>query len=339
MKIIDLQKEKYSELLADFLKLGQSFSFADSPSFLQSIYWKEIQEKNGQKVFLKGLEKDGKIIACFLAIEKNIFKGYKYWYLPRGPIFFKLDPSIDIWSSFFSAFKKYCQKNKIVFFRLEPLNKNFLNFFNNNKKIVFKTTDVQPLETSFLDLSLSLDDLLKAMGQKTRYNIRLAEKKKVKIFEAGITACDNFWQLISLTSDRDRFSIHSKDYYTNLVAGNNDFIKLFEARFEDKVLAMGIFSFYQDTVSYLHGASSNEMRNFMSPYLLQWEMIKKAKEEGYKYYDFYGISDKKWPGVTRFKKGFAGKNYSFLGAFDYVFNKNVYFIYNIFRFLNRLRRF
>ncbi|HOZ53232.1 MAG TPA: peptidoglycan bridge formation glycyltransferase FemA/FemB family protein [bacterium] len=338
MKIIDLQKEKFSELLADFLKLGESFDFANSPSFLQSIYWQEIQEKNNQKVFLKGIESDGKIIGCFLAISKNIFKKYNYWYIPRGPIFFKLDSDLDIWSDFFNIFKKYCRDNKIIFFRLEPLNKNFLKLLKGDKNI-FKTKDIQPQETSFLNLNQPIEVLLKNMAQKTRYNIKLAEKKDVQIFDVGLAGFDNFWKLISLTSDRDKFFIHSKKYYLNLISSNNNFIKLFEARAGEKVLASGIFSFYQNTASYLHGASSNEMRNFMAPYLLQWEIIKKAKQEGYKFYDFYGISDKKWPGVTRFKKGFGGKNYSFLGTFDYVFNRPAYFIYNIFRSLNRLIKF
>lgn len=338
MKIIDLQKEKFSELLADFLKLGESFEFANSPSFLQSIYWQEIQEKNNQKVFLKGIESNGKIIGCFLAISKNIFKKYSYWYIPRGPVFFQSEPDPKIWSDFFDSFKKYCRDNKIIFFRLEPLNKSFVELFKNDKNI-FKTKDIQPKETSFLNLSHSLEILLKNMAQKTRYNIKLAEKKRVQIFDIGLDGFDNFWKLISLTSNRDKFFIHSKNYYLNLLSGNDDFIKLFEARVDDKVLASGIFSFYQDTASYLHGASSNEMRNFMAPYLLQWEIIKKAKQEGYKYYDFYGVSDKKWPGVTRFKKGFGGQNYLFLGTFDYVFNKCIYSWYNIFRFLNRLLRF
>lgn len=338
MNIIDLQKEKFSELLADFLKLGDFSNFASSPSFLQSIYWQEIQKKNGYKVFLKGVEVDGEIIGYFWAISKNIFKKYSYWYIPRGPIFIKSNLNKDIWFDFFNIFKKYCQNNNIIFFRLEPLDKNFLELSKNNKNIL-KTKDIQPRETSFLDLSLSEDQLLKRMAQKTRYNIKLAAKKGVQISEVGLGGFDNFWKLISLTSDRDKFFIHSKEYYFNLIDSDNNFIKLFEAKKGDKVLASGIFSFYQDTVSYLHGASSNEMRNLMAPYLLQWEIIKKAKSRGYRYYDFYGISNKKWPGVTRFKKGFGGENYLFLGTFDYVFNRSAYFLYNIFRFLNRLLRF
>jgi lipid II:glycine glycyltransferase (peptidoglycan interpeptide bridge formation enzyme) len=69
----------------------------------------------------------------------------------------------------------------------------------------------------------------------------------------------------------------------------------------------------------------------MAPYLLQWEMIKYAKSKNFKFYDFWGADEKKWPGVTRFKSGFAPKQdfTLYVGAYDYSFNKLLYQIYGI----------
>ena len=193
-----------------------------------------------------------------------------------------------------------------------------------------------------LDLSLSADDLLRAMHSKTRYNIRLAEKKGVKVYEAGLDSFNIFWQIMKATGARDGFRLHSRSHYENLLSAR-DHIKLFLAEHEGRVIAGGIFSFFGNKVTYLHGASDNDCRNLMAPYLLQWTVIKEAQkinkkmtaESSFKYYDFYGIDDKKWPGVTRFKLGFGGFIKKYPGTYDLVFHS---LIYNLYVCLRRLRR-
>jgi len=74
----------------------------------------------------------------------------------------------------------------------------------------------------------------------------------------------------------------------------------------------------------------------MAPYLLQWTVIKEAKKNNnYRYYDFYGIDEKKWPGVTRFKIGFGGFSVKYPGTYDLILRKRIYSLYN---FLRRLKR-
>jgi len=203
------------------------------------------------------------------------------------------------------------------------------------------------------------------MQQKTRYNIKLAAKKGVEIIEVSMNgdskksfaedasdqidkAQNNFTSdsnfelyfsefltLMKKTSNRDGFKIHSEAHYKNLLISSAGKIKLFFAQYQGQKIATGLFSFYGDKVIYLHGASDNEFRNFMAPYLLQFEIIKKAKGAGFKFYDFYGIDAKKWPGVTRFKQGFGGFVYNYAGTYDLVFRPGLYLLYN---FLRKLRR-
>jgi peptidoglycan pentaglycine glycine transferase (the first glycine) len=69
--------------------------------------------------------------------------------------------------------------------------------------------------------------------------------------------------------------------------------------------------------------SSNEQRDRMPTYLLQWEAIRWAKAHGYATYDFWGApdtlveSDPMW-GVYRFKDGFGGTVVRHIGAWDYA---------------------
>jgi len=332
MRIINLTSEQFSEIQTNFLSLSQDISFFSNGVFLQSLEWAEIQKSDGQKVFFKKIEDNEKTIGFFIVIEKVFFKKIKYWYIPRGPIIFQNNNWS--WEDFFSSLGEDVRKNNIVFIRFEPIRSDFNDFIKTNPGYIIKTKDIQPSHTTFLDLSSDLNILLRDMAQKTRYNIRLAEKKGVKIIGAGIENFDDFWRLMSLTSKRDQFSIHGKEYYYNLIKNGNEFIRLYLAKLDDRVLAVGLFSFFADSVSYLHGASDNSMRNVMAPYLLQWEVIKKSQEQGYKYYDFYGVDDKKWPGVSRFKRGFAGNDFSFLGTYDFIVNKKKYKLYKLIRKVN-----
>jgi len=112
-------------------------------------------------------------------------------------------------------------------------------------------------------------------------------------------------------------------------------IKLYFAEYNNKVIASNIMTFFGDMVTYVHGSSSDQDRNVMAPYLLQWTIIQQAKNLGYKHYDFYGIDETKWPGVTRFKRGFGGTEINYPGTFDVIFNSFLYKSYQVLRWLRR----
>jgi lipid II:glycine glycyltransferase (peptidoglycan interpeptide bridge formation enzyme) len=307
--------------------------------FLQAEFWSELLISEGEAVEYWGVKEDDsphsssgevrKILAAAVLIKKKLFGPFFYYYAPRGPRGEKAAIGFLLNELKKEKFNSLNSKAKAIFLRIEPEEK----ISSVNLK---KTIDLQPKKTLWLDLSLSEEELLKAMHQKTRYNIRLSEKKGVVIREGGGTAKDfsEFWRLMSLTSERDAFRIHNQKHYKNLLGASNN-IKLYFAQFEGKNIAAGLFCFFNDRVTYMHGASDNEARNLMAPYLLQWEVIKTAKKEGYKYYDFYGIDEKKWPGVTRFKGGFGGVVKEYPGTYDFIFRP---FVYNLYELLRKLRR-
>ena len=115
------------------------------------------------------------------------------------------------------------------------------------------------------------------------------------------------------------------------VLGNKGMVKLFLAKYQNKIIAANLICFFGQTATYLHGASDYNFRQIMASHLLQWQAICQVKSQGLKYYDFYGIDEKKWPGVTRFNKGFTGQEITYPGAFDLVFQPGWYKIYNLAR--------
>jgi peptidoglycan pentaglycine glycine transferase (the first glycine) len=332
--------------IKDKKRLDEFLDAQPHSEFLQSWEWGEFQEKVEGKIIRLGVEENGELIAAATLVKKSLPLGMNYFYCPRGPI---LNEELrikneELFNFFISEVKKIAEKEKVLFLRFEPGRYEIPN----TKYQIRKTIDIQPAQTIILDLSKSEDELLSAMHQKTRYNIRLAEKKGVQIREAsrgGFLAGDGekefekFWNLMQKTSGRDGFTPHDRDYYEKLLHAAPEKFKLFFAMFEDKIIAAGIFSFFGDNATYLFGASDNENREVMAPYLLQWGLIKKAKAAGNKFYDFFGIDEKKWPGVTRFKRGFGGQEINYPGTFDIVFDKINYKFYKALRAIRRLARF
>jgi lipid II:glycine glycyltransferase (peptidoglycan interpeptide bridge formation enzyme) len=318
----NLEEHKWSEFLKE-----QSLA----TEMLQSKLWQTVMIKEGKEVQLFVWKQEKKIVALAQVIKQPSLFALS-WYIPRGPIFANLELqkkySVRIWHDLVKA----ANKEKVMAIRFE----------SKAEEMGFKVQQVkaiQPEKTLFLDLTVSEEDLLKQMHQKTRYNIRLATKRGVKIEQGGTKDALAFYQLLKLTAQRDSFRVHSLKHYQTLLEVSPESIQIYLAKKEGKLLAAGIFSFYGGRATYLHGASANEGREHMAPYLLQWEMIKKAKSKAYRFYDFYGIDALKWPGVTRFKKGFGGQEISYSGTSLLVLRPSLYYSYSLAAYLKRKLKF
>lgn len=312
------------EELNQFVRSRASSTGAE---FLESWEWGEIVKQEGAEILRMGVREERKILAAATLVKKPLapLGGYFYWFAPRGPI-----GTIKAVRFLIKEVKKI--DRRALFLRSEPESEPEPVLDK-----VKRTKDIQPSQTLILDLGLSEETLLATMHPKTRYNIRLAEKKEVEVGAGSGEDFSELWRLMNLTGERDQFRLHGEKHYKNLLAAG-EFIKLFFARYQGRNIAAGLFCFWGDKVTYLHGASDNEFRNVMAPSLLQWSVIKMAKAGGYKYYDFYGLDEKKWPGVTRFKLGFGGRRLKLPGTFDFIFRPVLYSLYSLLRKLGRLRK-
>jgi len=291
--------------------------------FLHSWEWGDFQEKNGREV-LRLREVSG---ALLQAIRMPLPLGKSYWYCPRGPVFEKEGEEV------IDAISGNESLRDGLFFRFDPIKKI-------TSDEIKKVSAVQPGQTSILDLSRSPDEIMADMHEKTRYNIRLAERKGVKVFPAPKSndGFETFWQLLKETTERGRFKGHGKEYYRNMLDVMN--ARILFAEHDGKVLAAILLISFGGRVTYLHGASNRERRELMAPYLLHWQAILDAKEQGYKEYDFWGVApegakDHPWAGITRFKKGFGGKYVEYPGTYDLPLNK---FWYGLYSTVQKLRR-
>jgi peptidoglycan pentaglycine glycine transferase (the first glycine) len=186
---------------------------------------------------------------------------------------------------------------------------------------------VQPIRTIMLDLAPDEQTLLANMKEKWRYNIRLAARKGVQVRPAqGKEDVQAWYQLLQITGQRDHFGIHSFDYYWRAwqIFAPRQQAQLLLAEYEGQLLA-GIFvGCVARQAIYLYGASGNEYRNLMPNYLLQWEAIRRAKDQGAISYDFWGIPETEhhgeaMAGVYRFKSGWGGRIVRFAGNYEHIF--------------------
>lgn len=318
---------------------------------LQSWTWGELKSRFGWsavQVYAPGGDAAAQILFRRLPL------GLTLAYVPRGPVVEWTNN--EQCRTLFAFIHAEAKKRRAILLKVEPnlwspdfsldssRTETAANFLKTSGFIPADT--IQPRTSLVIDLNGDEATILAAMKQKTRYNIRLAEKKGVTIRQGRAEDVTTFYQLAQTTAARDSFGVHSLAYYQTAYdlfgpAGR----VLFIAEFEGQALAaLMAFKFGPDAY-YFYGASSNEQRNLMAPYLLQWAAIRWAKSQGCTRYDLWGIPDADpvtleaefeqrhdglW-GVYRFKRGFGGQWTQSLGAFDYVYNPLLYRFYKLIR--------
>lgn len=197
-----------------------------------------------------------------------------------------------------------------------------------------------PVRTLVLDLKQELAEILASMKPKTRYNINLAKRKNLGIrWSRDAKDLRKFFELNLITAKRRKFNPHQISHYLNILKAKTvdprNRAELVLASHRGKTISANLVLFFNNTVYYLHGASSNEDRNLMSTFLLHWTAIEKAKAEGFEFYDFWGVDAAKWPGVTRFKEGFSGKKKNYPPIYEIPLRKAYYKMYQLYRMVRR----
>lgn len=334
--------------------------------FLQSWEWGEFQKSLDRTIWRLGvykeISKNGEVhtdlVAVATIIEHTLGIGKSYLYCPYGPLYaqntdFRQKEEITRYLlTELRSITIHTRNQEEIFARLEPrfAGAEVGNFFINEG--FKKAHAMQPQDTWVVNLDETDEWLLQQMHSKTRYNIRLAERKGVSVREATEKKdLDIFWHLLQITTARDNFHSHERRYYEALWkhfhnAGIGDqmhmTIKVLIAEHEGRPIAATMLGFFGGRVTYMHGASNHEFRSVMAPHLLQWHGMRLGKQHGYGLYDFNGIKptvrkvskggkEEQWEGVTRFKKGFGGYEVNYVGAWDWVYESMWYQTYMLAR--------
>ena len=281
---------------------------------------------------------------------------FKVAYVPRGPVVDPRHAAPRIVGALWGGLHHVCRRRQAVFCKIEPNLPADPALTAELRSAGFRPADhIQPLNTILLDLAGSEADLLGRMKPKTRYNIRLAGRRGVQV-RAATTEDDlrAFHSLMLTTGTRDAFVVRPYEYYRDAWRGftaapveNGPAAVLLLATHPDHgATPLGgllIFAFAGEAI-YMYGGSSDAGREHMPNYLLQWEAIRWARAQGCRSYDFWGIPDDVqtaapdgaddnpnvrqglW-GVYRFKQGFNGREQTYAGGWDHVYNPLLYYLY------------
>lgn len=334
-----LMTESEREAYNDFV------SRAPKGHILQSFEWGEV--KKDWQPFRLLVEKDGRPAAALSILKRKIpVIGKAIFYAPRGPVGDIHDHALMDY--LFLQAQILARKEKAIFLKIDPdvpaddedfkayLLGHRFQYAGKGKGEGFE--GIQPKYVFRLDIRPDLETLFQNLHQKTRYNIRLAQRKGVTIRQD----CDekdlpDFYRILKETTERDKFLVRSYNYFETLwrILAPKGYLKLFMADYEGQPVSGTLAFLYGDKAWYIYGASSNEHRNVMPNYLIQWTMIEWAKANDCTMYDFRGVSgdlseDNPLYGLYRFKKGFNGDFTEFLGEFDRVYNPLWYAFWNRF---------
>jgi lipid II:glycine glycyltransferase (peptidoglycan interpeptide bridge formation enzyme) len=266
---------------------------------------------------------------------RHIVPGFSWGYIPKGPVG-------DDWDLIWPDVDELCRRHRAIFLKVEPdlwAQKNqevpTPRGFNPSPHII------QPVRTLVIDINGDEEQVLNRMKQKTRYNIKLALKKGIVVRPSS--SLEIFYNLMEVTRLRDRFSVHTLAYYHRAyeLFHPRGACELLMAEYQGEPLAALMVFAQGKRAWYLYGASSNEHRDRMPTYLLQWEAIRWARSQGCNEYDLWGVPDKDeeileaqfadrsdglW-GVYRFKRGFGGELHRAAGPWDRVYQPTLYTLY------------
>lgn len=322
--------------LKPIITSGQKTRYSSVIShIIQSWQWGDFRKKLGQIVLRYGIYQGQNLKEAFqLTLHPIPLTSWYVGYLPKGPF-----PDENLAESLKQIGKKF----HCAFIKIEP---NVEATDMRKVAVAFKKSP-KPLFTKHnfvIDLTKSEEELLKDMHPKTRYNIGVAKKHRVKIEQrVDEEAFETYLKLYFETTKRQGYYGHDERYH-------REFWKLFKASkmariliayikipptFEKIPLAAWMLVNFKDTLYYPYGGSSTLHRQVMANNLLAWEAIRMGKKLGLKRFDMWGAlgpdarGSDPWFGFHNFKKGYGGKLVEYLGTFDLVFNWPVYILFTM----------
>jgi lipid II:glycine glycyltransferase (peptidoglycan interpeptide bridge formation enzyme) len=326
----------------------------DTPLLHQSSFWSQVKQNQGftTRAFdikvrtSEVLQVSGSsfLIDDVLVLLAPIGRDHSIGYIPYGPVLNPIDflkgPFLeDLSEQLREKLPKECALLRFDLPWQRPWQDDGLDTslqelrlnWGTEKKVLRKSCYNQlPPDTLLLDLRDDLSLILSRMHKKTRYNIRLAQRKGVVVREGTFEDLPLFYELYRDTCVRNAINLHDISYFTSFFGPKDEHagFSLFLAELDGLPLSAMFLARSSNRATYLYGASSSVMRNSMSTYALQWNAIVQAKKWGCTQYDLFGVAPCDGPshpmyGLNAFKMGFGGTQFHRMGCWDYAFDESV----------------
>jgi lipid II:glycine glycyltransferase (peptidoglycan interpeptide bridge formation enzyme) len=317
--------------------------------FLQTTMWGELKSAHGWRTLRASLvNANAELVGGSVVLFRRLPFGLgTLAYVPRGPVV-NWDER-ELATAVLRTTSKLARSRGAIGLVIEP---DLLDTPSDQRTLrearLFPVDlHVQPRRTIWVNLDVEEEvDILALMKQKTRYNVGLSKRKGVTVRAGTPDDLPSFYAMMQTTADRNIFSIHPLAYYQSFLqlfaSGSNPIGSLLVAEHEGRALAGMITVALGKRATYLYGASSNDSRDLMPTYLLQWEAMRWARARGCVTYDLWGVPDEDEPvleaqfkdrddglwGVYRFKRGFGGQVVRHIGAWAQVYSPLRWWLFN-----------
>lgn len=292
---------------------------------MQSSEWGEFRKLTGVKVACEG--------GIQVTIHKIPYTPWNIGYAPKGPM-----PTPEQATSL----KKIAEQYNCIFIKCEPKVEVIGDRLKKEESLVnLGFVEGRSLFTKHnfvLDVTPTEEELLASFKQKTRYNIKVAEKRGVTVeIDNSEKAFERYLELTEETTKRQGFYAHSSNYHRKMweVLHPAGIAHLLVAKYQGEIITTWVLFKFNDTLYYPYGASTREHREVMANNLVMWETIRLAKKWGLKYVDMWGAlgpePDKSdpWYGFHTFKSGYGARHVEYIGTWDYVSKPVLYKLYRI----------
>lgn len=301
--------------------------------FLQTWPWGDFQQAIGRRIWRLGAFAHQQLVGSALVISHELLFGKTYLYCPRGPV----ADSPAALRALAQAIRDLGRETDAMYVKIDPGLYRFADELREVLNGFQEGTTLQPQQTSVINVEQPPETLLATLHPKTRYNIRLAEKKGVTVRWSGAASdLEVFLRLMHATAGRQGIRLHSDSYYRLLFSTLNKagMAELILGEYNGAVRAAHLVVWHGQTATYLHGGSDDIHKEAMVPYLLQWQTIVTANQRGVRDYDLWGVAPDdspthRWAGITRFKRGFGGRDIAFPSAFNAVLQPQWYQAYRL----------
>lgn len=301
---------------------------------IQSWEWGEFRRENGLDLVRLGHFNGNKMVKAYqLTFHPVPVFGQTIGYLPKGPI-----PDNDM----VKALTDLGKRKNAAYIKIEPnitvdkqpsakdqLKK--LGLIESGKSLFTKYNFI-------VDLSKPKDALMASFSQKTRYNIGVAQRKDVEVYESQEDAdFEIYLKLYFDTTQRQKYFGHTPDYHKKIwqILKPANMCRLLIAKYENKPLVAWMLFNFGDTLYYPYGGSSKEHREVMASNLVCFEAIALGKKMGFKYFDMWGAlgpdatDADPWFGFHKFKAGYGPTHVEYIGTYDLIIKNALYKTLNI----------
>ncbi len=310
---------------------------------MQSWEWGNFKSATGWQVQRIGIEDNGQLVAGAQVLFRSLpLLPFTVAYIPRGPIVDFKDQATT--ARLLSTIHQITNYQKAVFLKIEPNVLDNNHVYNTLQNYGFYPSNQtnQPRSTLVINVADNEEAVFNNINKKSRKLIRRAIRLGAEV-DHNNQNVDMFYTLLSTTAKIKGFSIPDKFFFEKMWDAFKDTgcRKLLFIKHGDEIVAGKMILAFRDRSMHLWGGTTLKGREVFASYLSQWEAIKWAQNNGYKYVDLWGIKDQigsmlyqgqlvpkdkedgLW-GIYQFKRGFGPEFEYYVGAYDYAYHRSLY---------------